>query len=53
MGETKTVVSFEGVFKGAILNVRSEMDIEKIANKLYQLERSVSRPRGWLKHDRI
>ena len=48
-GETKTVVSFEGVFKGAILNVRSEMDIEKIANKLYQLERSVSRPRGLVK----
>ena len=40
------VINYEGIFKGAIINVRSDNDIKQIAKELYSLQRSRSRGQG-------
>jgi hypothetical protein len=48
--ENQNVLSFEGLFKGAEFNVRSDSDITKIAKQvsqeIFKLNQSVSRGRG-------
>lgn len=48
--ENQSVLSFEGMFKGAEFNVRSDSDITKIAKQvsqeIFKLNQSVSRGRG-------
>jgi len=48
--ENQNVLSFEGMFKGAEFNVRSDSDITKIAKQvsqeIFKLNQNVSRGRG-------
>jgi len=37
------VINYEGIFKGAIINVRNDGDIRQIAKELYNLQRGRSR----------
>ena len=41
-----TTNNFDGIFKGAVINVRSEEDIKKIAREIYKMAQSHGRGEG-------